>query len=225
MAAKIDKNELNEPDKLQSFFLSLRAFVGKNRTRIFAAGGGLLLVLLLASGWYLYQLNYEAGAQKLFFQVLDAKMKAGPQAGDSAAVNGYKEIITQYPRSQAAVSARYKLANQYLVRKQYDLAIAAYQDFLAKADSDNDLASLAYSGLGYCFEANKDFKKALETYEKALKASGASSFEALNLGNIARIYEELKNPAKAVEFYKKALEKTTDPMMNLYLKRKISFLG
>jgi hypothetical protein len=69
MAVKIDKNELNEPDKLQLFFISLRAFVEKYRTRIYAATGGLLLIFILACGWYLYQQNYESNADKNFFRV------------------------------------------------------------------------------------------------------------------------------------------------------------
>lgn len=225
MAAKMDKNELNEPDKLQLFFISLRAFMEKHRTRIYLAAGGFLLIFILVSGWYLYQQNYESKADKQFFNVVDTKMKAGSSAGDGVAIAGYKDVIAQYPRSHAAITARYKLANLYVGRKQTDLAIPMYEEFLAKADSDNDLVSLAYNGLGYCFESNKDFDKALIQYEKAIKASGAASFEALYLGSIARVYEEMKNIPKAVEFYKKALEKTSDPMTGLYLKRKLALLG
>jgi tetratricopeptide (TPR) repeat protein len=225
MAAKMDKNELNEPDKLQLFFISLRAFIEKHRTRIYAATGGFILLFILASGWYLYQQNYESSADKHFFRIVDTKMKAGSPAGDEAAIAGYKEVIAQYPRSQAAITARYKLANLYVSRRQIDFAITTYEEFLAKADSDNDLVSLAYNGLGYCFESKKAFDKALVQYEKALKTSGAASFEALHLESIARAHEEMKNFPKAVEFYKKALEKTSDPMMGLYLKRKMALLG
>jgi len=35
----------------------------------------------------------------------------------------------------------------------------------------------------------------------------------------------MNHPAKAAEFYRKALDKTTDPLMMMYLKRKISILG
>ena len=43
MAAKIDKKELEEPDKLQLFFLSVRAFAEKNRTAIYTATGIFIL--------------------------------------------------------------------------------------------------------------------------------------------------------------------------------------
>jgi len=225
MATKIDMKELMEPDKLQLFFLSVRAFVEKHRTRIYAGAGIFLLIILLSVGWYLYQLNYETNAGKFYNRVFDAAAKAGPPSGDTAAIQGYKDLITQYPRSDAALTAYYHLGNLYFSRQEFDSAIDAYQVFLRNASPQSDLITLANSGIGSCQEAKKDFNKALESYEKAMKTNTASSFEVLIYSNIARIYEELNNPAKAAEFYRKALGKTTDPLMTLYLKRKISILG
>lgn len=221
----MDKKELEEPDKLQLFFLSVRAFLEKHRTRIYAGAGIFMLLILMAGGWYFYQLNYETSAGKLYNRVFDAATKADPSSGDTAAIQGYKDLIAKYPRSDAAVMAYYRLGNLNFSRKDFDAAIAAYQEFLKKASPQSDLVTLANSGLGNCQEAKKDFSKALEFYEKAIKTSTAASFEALNYGNIARIHEQMKNPAKAAEFYRKALAKTTDPLMTLYLKRKISILG
>ena len=72
MAAKLDKHELNEPDKLQLFFLSMRAFAEKHRTRIYAGGGIFILIALLAGGWYLYRVNYQTSAGKIYNQIFDA---------------------------------------------------------------------------------------------------------------------------------------------------------
>jgi tetratricopeptide (TPR) repeat protein len=224
MAAKMDKKELEEPDKLQLFFLSVRAFAEKNRIAIYTATGIFLLLVLLAGGWYIYQLNYETSAGTMYARVLESAMKAGSPAGDSAAIKGYNDLIDQYPRSGMAAAANYKLGNIYLSRHEIDKAIGAYQDFLKKAPSDSDLVTLAYSGLGSCYEIKKDFKRALEQYNNAMKTSTGISFEAMNYGNIARVYEAMNDSAKAVEFYRKALGKTTEALMTLYLKRKISIL-
>ncbi len=225
MATKIDKKDLSEPDQLQLIFLSFRTFVEKHKNRLYAGMGAFILVLVLAGGWHLYQLNYETAAEKIYSKVFEATQKAGSPINDPAAIKGYKDLILQYPRSRAAVTASYRLANLYIGQHEIDAAILAYQDFLSKAPADSDLVTLAYNSLGACYEAKKDFIKALESLEKAMKTNSASAFEALNFTNIARVHEAMKNSAKALEFYQKALGKTTDPLMTIYLKRKISTLG
>jgi tetratricopeptide (TPR) repeat protein len=225
MATKMDKDELLEPDKLQIFFLNLRSFVEKHRMRIFAGAGIFVLMMLLTGFWYLYHLNYETTAAKQYNHVSDTAAKSASTDRDASAIKGYKDLIIKYPKSDAAVTASYRLGNLHLSRGEIDAAIGAYHDFLKKAPPRSDLITLAYTGLGGCYETKRDFNKALEFYEKAIKTNTASSFESLNYTNIARIYEVMNQPAKASESYKKALDKTTDPLMQLFLKRKISTLG
>ncbi len=225
MAAKIDKRELEEPDKLQEYFLKIRAYVENHRRQIYAAAGCLALLMVLVGGWYVYHLSYENSAERLYVRVLEVAMKAGSPAGDEAALKGYRDLIGQYPHSRAAVFAYYRLGNLYLGRGEIDTAVTAYQDFLKRASSESDLLPLAYGGIGSCYEIKKDFKKAIEYYDKAVKSDTGLMFEALNYGGMARAYEAMNERAKAVEYYQKALGKTTDPLMTLYLKRKISLLG
>jgi tetratricopeptide (TPR) repeat protein len=225
MATKIDKKELNEPDKLQLFFLVCREFVEKNKIRIYTGTGIFILVLLVVSSWYLYQFNYETNAGKLYLKTFESTMKPGTPAPEASLIKGYKDLIAQYPRSSSAVMANFRLGNLYRGRHEVDPAINAYQEFLDRVPKDGDLVTLAYSGLGSCYESKKELVKALEFYEKAMTTNTAVPFEAFNYGNIARVYESMNNSSKAAEFYRKALEKTTDPLMTLYLKRKISFLG
>jgi tetratricopeptide (TPR) repeat protein len=227
MAAKLDKQELTEPDQLQRFFIALRALAAEHQKRILAGAGVLVAVLLLASGWFVYDQRYEGKAQKHLFQVAESRFKsaADPANGEQGAIEGYKEVIAQYPRSDAALLAHYKLASLYAGRKEYDLAIPVYEAFLDKAKGSGDLVSLAHGGLGFCFEAKKDYEKALAQYELARKADKSLSLEGLHLSSIARVYEGMNNAGKAAEYYKQALDKTKDPMMELYLKRKLALLG
>lgn len=225
MAAKMDKHELSEPDKLQLFFLRLRAFAEKHRTRIYAAGGGFILIVLLACGWYLYRENYQTSAGEIYNQILETAAKAASPVGDEAAIKGYRDLIQKYPRSRAAITANYRLGNLHFGRRDYDAAIGAYQQFLQNSNAKSDLITLAYAGLGASYEAKNDFNKAMEAYDMAIISSTASSFEVINFGNLARVYEMKSDPLKAAEFYRKALEKTTDPLMTLYLKRKLAILG
>jgi tetratricopeptide (TPR) repeat protein len=225
MGKKIDKKQLDEPDKLQLLFLSARTFTERHKTRIYAGTGIFFFILVLIGGWYLYRLNYEKSAGKIYSKIFEAAQKAESPDADQTAIKEYKDLITQYPQSRAAVLARYRLGNLYFARQEIDGAILAYKDFLKESPADSDLVTLAYNALGACHEAKKNFKEAIESLEIAMKTNTASSFEALNYINIARVHEAMNSPEKAVEFYRKALGKTTDPLTTLYLKRKISILG
>jgi len=224
MAAKIDKKELVEPDKLQLLFYRLRVFAEQNRTRILVGAGLIFLVIVIAGGWTLYGLHYETSADRIYARVFEGALKAGSPAGDAEAIKGYRELIDKYPRSRAASTASYRLGNLLFARQEIDAAIKAYEDFLDKAEKGSDLVTLAYNGLGACHETKKDFKKALDSYENAMKTTKASLFEALNFRSVARVHEAMNNPEKAAEFYRKALEKTTDPLLTLYLKRRLALL-
>jgi len=225
MTPKIDKKELQEPDKLQLIFLTLRSFAEQHRTPIYAGAALLILILLFTGGLYLYWVHYESSAGKEYTRIFETRMKQPSSAGEIEAIKGYKGLITQYPRSRAASTAHYRLGNIYLGRGEIDPAIDSYQEFIKKSSEENDLVTLAYNGLGESYEYKKDFKKALEFYEKTLKTTAAPSFEAMIYSSIARIHEAMSNPAKAGEYYQMALGKTSDPLMTLYFKRKISFLG
>jgi len=225
MVDKLDKKDLSEPDQLQLLFIKVRTFIENHKKRLYVGSGIAGIIFLLAGGWYLYQLNYETRAEKSYAKVFEAAQKAGSPAGDPVTIKGYKDLILQYPHSRAAVTAHYRLGNLHFSRHEIDAAILAYESFLNKASTDNDLVTLAYSSLGACYEEMKNFNKALESLDKAMKTNTASSFEVLNYISTARVYEAMNNPLKALEFYRKALEKTTDSIMTLYLKRKISTLG
>jgi tetratricopeptide (TPR) repeat protein len=225
MTSKMEKKVLEEPDKLTVFFMQIRAFIETHKSRIYIGAGGIAVLFLIAVGVYFYQANYENKAAGLYNGVVAAKMKAGSPAGDEAAIKGLKEVISKYKRSNAALLAYYRLGNLYYGSGDYNAAKGAYEEFIKDASPDNDLATLAYAGLGACAEQQKELKKALEFYELAMKTKTAASFETLNYSNVARIYAAMKDNKKAIEFYQKALSKTTDPALTILLKRKLSLLS
>jgi tetratricopeptide (TPR) repeat protein len=224
MGKKIDKKQLDEPDKLQLLFLSARNFMEKHKTRLYTGAGVFLIIVVMLCGWYLYRFNYEKSAGKIYSKIIETAQKTESSDGDQAAIKEYKDLIAQFPRSRPSVLARFRLGNLYFSRNEIDAAILAYKDFLNASPADNDLVTLAYNALGACHEVKKNFKESLDAFENAMKTSTSDSFEALTCINIARVHEAMNSPEKAVEFYRKALGKTTDPLTTLYLKRKSSIL-
>ncbi|MFH1079058.1 MAG: tetratricopeptide repeat protein [Pseudomonadota bacterium] len=220
MTGKITKQELKEPDKFQIMLSRVMAYLAENKKKIYIAGTVSVAVLLIAGAWYLYNLDMEKSAQKIYASSFYIA------AGDMTAAAGvYKEVLTKYPHSRAALLANYRLANLYYQQKDFDAAIRHYEAFLKQTPDQNDLITIAYTGLGYCHEAKKDFKNALAVFEKAADSKTGQVFGSLNNQNIARIYEAMNDRAKALEYYRKALTNNADPIVELLLKRKIAALS
>ena len=87
------------------------------------------------------------------------------------------------------------------------------------------LKTLAYNGLGYCYESIKDYPNALDAFNKSIDPKTGTAYLALNYGNIARIYEQMNDSKQAEEYYKKALENATDPLTERLIRRKISLIA
>jgi tetratricopeptide (TPR) repeat protein len=224
MAARVTKKELKEPDYLQVAFKKAVTFILRHRAKVYVILALHLLGVAIALGWHLYRLNYNKSALKIFNQVEEMALTDSSN-NTVKLVEGFKNVVSKYPNSQAAIHSLYKLGNLYLNMNQIDLSLKAYDEFLNKASDKDYLKVFAHLGKGYCYETNKDFKKALASFETALKMAGAKIFEVQIHRDIGRVFEEMNDKIKSLEHYRKSLEKTTDPTMERLLKRKIAELA
>jgi tetratricopeptide (TPR) repeat protein len=222
MADKRIEEELKTQDKLQLLFSQFMAYLSENKKKALISIAVICFTLLGISGWFFYQADYEKSAQKLYAKAHNNSMNNKGGAQDILKL--FKDVTTQYPNSNAALLAHYRLGSYYFYLNDIDSSIASYQMFLKDSPEDTDLVPLAYTGLGYCYESKGDYKSALQYYEKADKSKAGITFESMNNRNIARIYEALNDRAKALEYYQKALGKTSDPLVERFIKRKISML-
>jgi predicted negative regulator of RcsB-dependent stress response len=226
MADKITKQELKEPDKLQVMFAEAMQYLSRYKKEMTIAGGVVVLILVVAAGWYFYQQSEEGSALAKFNKATEEYFRARATRTDpGAAAKLYEEVAKNYSGTRSGALASYRLGNIYLSLNNIDGAIKAYQDFVKNSSGDNEFRVLAYNGIGYCYEAKKDFKTALENFEKAAGSKAGPSFASITYENIARVYESLNDTNKAVENYKKALEKAVDPNTKELLSRKIAMLG
>lgn len=224
MARKITKKEIEQPDSFQATVNKISTYISENRKKIYFISGVITSIILISIGWYLYRMNYENNAQKLYAKAHLAGMKSTMQGvnPEQSILKLYQDVITQYPGSTAAMMSHYQMGSIYYNIGDIDASVKAYTEFIKAAPGGSDLKVMAYNSLGHCYEMKKDWKNALESYEKATGSKTGGSFEGITYRNIARIYEEMNNREKALEYYQKALSKTTDPLMELFLKRKIS---
>src|SRR5271157_3874009 len=224
MARKITKKEIEKPDYFQSALNKVAAYISANKSKIYLASAIVTSVVLISSGWYLYRMNYEDKAQRLYSIAHIAGMKAARQGGgpDQNNIKMCNDVITQYPGSKAAMMSYYQMGNMYYNLGDVDASINAYTEFLKEVPDASDLKILAYNSIGYCYEKKTDFPRALESFEKAANSKSSGGFEGTTYRNLARIYEEMNNKEKALEYYQKALNSATDPSMELLLKKTIS---
>jgi len=227
-AAKMDKRDLVQTDVFQETFAEILDYARENRQKLYAAAGVLALVIVLAAGYFFYSASYEKDAGKLYFEARLKVMKADPMGMGLAmneAIKTYSDVVEKYPSSDAAQAARYELGSVYFDAGEYDRSIQVYAAFIDKA-SKKDLRMLyARVGIGYAYEAKKEYDKALDAFSKVTESNPGNVFEGLGYRNMARVYEEMNDLGKATEYYKKALEKTKDPAASSLLKRKIAQLG
>jgi tetratricopeptide (TPR) repeat protein len=217
MAKKLSQKEITEPDFFHSAYLAVIDYFSKNKIMLCAIVGSIAFVFALSVGLYFYFTNYETSAYQLYANVQTA-------AKDSDAIKGYKNIISSYPRSQAAVMSHYRLGNLYYELNDIKSAISYYEKCIEKSPKKSGLSILSYMSLGYCYETAGDLKKALESFEKISGLQAESYIEGINDINIARIYERMNKRDKALEYYQKALNKAQDSSSKMLIQRKISSL-
>ncbi|MDD5170155.1 MAG: tetratricopeptide repeat protein, partial [Syntrophales bacterium] len=185
-----------------------------------------VLICLSATGWYFYRQNEESTAIALYNKATENYFMGRSSGKDLASlVKPFEDVVKKYSGTQASAFSYYRMGNIYLNYNDIEAAIKAYQDFLKDNSTDNEFRVLVYNGLGYCYEAKKDYKNALNYFEKAMNSKAGTSFESTTLENVARSYEALNDKQKALEYYKKAIDKATEPAMKELLNRKISALG
>ena len=227
MARKITKKEIEKPDSFQAALNKVASYMSANKSKIYLASGIVISIVIISSGWFLYRMNYEDKAQRLYAIANIAGMKTARQGGipDQNNIRMYSDVITQYPGSKAAMMSYYQLGNMQYNIGDVDASIKAYTEFLKEAADGSDVKILAYNGIGYCYEKKADFPHALESFEKAASSKSGGGFEGMTYRNMARIYEEMNNKEKALEYYQKALNSAADPSMGLLLKKIISTIN
>jgi predicted negative regulator of RcsB-dependent stress response len=222
MAAKLSKKELKQPDAFQSSVEVIQDYISENEKRFYAIVAAIVIATLLVFGFYMYWSHYQASATEMYIK---ASQNIETPEGAMKNIGVYQQLIDKYPHSWSARMAHYHLGNIYYSLGEYDKAIADYKKFVSSRISDNaGIKFLALTSMGYCYEAKKDFKSALEYYEKAQKSDN-TGFESIGFRNIGRAYELQNDKKNALENYKKALERTTDPAMISFIKYKISSLS
>jgi tetratricopeptide (TPR) repeat protein len=188
-----------------SDFLSSRAA----RLGLKIAGVVLVVAILVAGGWLWLRTEDNRGQAALAAAADVVQQADGPTATTEArqrAIATLQLVLTQHGRSAAAAQAAYELGNIQYQGGDYAAARGAYEIALAKG-ATGTLKTLSASGVGYTWEAQKDYPHAVTAYESTTRGLQPRQFyfeEALL--DLARAQALAGKPAEARATYERLLK-------------------
>ncbi len=173
------------------------------------AGVVVALGLVATAGW-LWMRTQETRGQAALAGVAEVVQQSeGPQATAESrqkAVGLLQAVLAEHGRSTAATQAAYQLGNLQYQAGDYAAARAAYEIALAKG-ATGSVRTLSASGVGYTWEAEKNFANAVIAYDAAARGLGPKQFffeEALL--DLARAQALAGKPAEARATYERLLK-------------------
>jgi tetratricopeptide (TPR) repeat protein len=200
---------------------------GGARLGLKIGGVALAVVVLGLAAWLWLRAEDTRGVAALAASADLVQQADGPQATPDArarAIDALQTILSQHARSSAAVQAAYGLGNIQYQAGDYGAARGAYQIALAKGAAGS-LRTLAASGVGYTWEAQKDYANAVTAYEAVARAVPAKQFYFEDaLLDLARAQALAGKPVEALATYERVLKDVPDTRRAPDIRAKIAEL-
>jgi tetratricopeptide (TPR) repeat protein len=177
------------------------------------AGVVAAVAVLVLAGWLWLRTEDSRGQAALAASADLIQQADGPQATSEArqrAIAALEQVLAQHGRTSAAPVAAYQLGNLQYQSGDYAAARGAYELALAKG-AVGSVRTLAASGVGYTWEAQKNYANAVTAYEALARQEAPRQFffeEALL--DLARAQALAGKPADAVVTYERLLKEVPD---------------
>ena len=148
------------------------------RTLLVSALGLVLVGAIAVGGWYWYDTQQRRIGAAYAEVMTRAYAAQAPQAGNDArarVAQDLEQLIAQHPSGPSAAEAAYELGNLRYAAQQYAAARGAYELAVARGGSPT-VRTLARVSIGYTWEAERNFPKAVEAYQAVAKDLGPKDF-------------------------------------------------
>ena len=179
--------------------------------RALVLGAVVVLVVLAAGagGWYWYdsqQRRVTARFAEVMARVYAAQSPQAPPDARARAQQELEQVLTQYPSASPVAEAAYELGNLRYDARQWAPARSAYEIALARGRSAT-VRTLARTSIGYTWEAERDWGKAIEAYGSVARDLSPRDFLFDDVQfALARAQELGGKPADAVATYERLLK-------------------
>jgi tetratricopeptide (TPR) repeat protein len=213
-AHELTRKEMKGPDKFQVAAADAASWAAKRQKQIVAAVVALFALVAVVIGISSYMDSKQGKAGAALYKALDAasgEVSAVPLPNfdrplyktadekEKAVLAEADKVRERFGGSRAAVTATLVAGDAQLALKDWDKAIASYQQFLDKAPADDSLRFGALDGLARAQEGKGDLDAAQKSWDKAAAIPFFKDRAALER---ARVLAKAGKPDEA----KKALE-------------------
>ena len=219
------KRDLDSPDEFISFWTKSFDFITAHKVQVSCILGVFLIVLIIGVASFYYLKKSESKAFSLLQEGIanyQTLLKTeGPEKAYKGAEKDFERIIKKYSQRQGGILAKLYFADMCYAAKDYDKAIALYNPLLAEFNDEPLLKNLVLNGLGYCYEAKKDYKTASGYFEMVATAPDYPIKDEA-LFNLGEMYAAAGNKDKSLSAFKKILSDYPESIYTEIVKEKIS---
>jgi tetratricopeptide (TPR) repeat protein len=187
----------------------------KENMRWLVAGVAVAVLAGVAVGGFLWMRQQEdRAAAELFYEATrhasEPSLTGGPPPMRrpeevQKAIETFRKILTDFPSSSVAPQAAYLLGNALNERKDWDGAIKAYQDFLARYGANRLLVPLVYQRMAYAQLAQGKLDEAEKTFTAIVQMPSAPNKDHA-LYELGKINELLNRPEGALAYYQQIVK-------------------
>lgn len=172
---------------------------------------GVVLIAALAAGGWFWSASHQNRAAAAYANVLGRLASTlGQPLAPEARVAAQRELETalaRYPSGALAGQAAYTLGNLRYADRDYPRARAAYEVALASGTGSRTIRTLARVGVGYTWEVERNFPKAIEVYQAVASELKVGEFYYEDaLMNLARAQESADRKGDAIATYRRILK-------------------
>lgn len=195
---KLTKRQMKEDPLVTAAFRATEVWERFGRTILIAAGGILVLALLV-----FFVLRTRAQAEQRAMGDLFRAQVALTQGDAQSAAPMLKELVDNSPGTRAARDAMLLLGDAMMTQRNPKEAATWYQKFVDKAGGDKALERAGYLGLGAALEDGGQFVPAADAYAKSAERATSDNDRGRAMLSEARSLLRAGQTRKAMEIYQK----------------------
>ncbi|MGE3956377.1 MAG: tetratricopeptide repeat protein [Vicinamibacterales bacterium] len=235
-----ERQHLKE-NELANIALSASEAVQQQGRTIVLAVVAVVVVLAAVGGYVTWRNSVESKAHAQLASALAVEeARVGPPAAfgtaaptglsfvterekSQAALTKYKEVADAYPKSDAGIYARYKLANTYMALGSPKSAAEAYQQVIADG-GDGVYAQMAKLGLAEAQAQNGEYDAAIATFrDLSQRKDGQLPVDGL-LMRLGRTQVEAGKGSEAEQTFNKLVQEFPDSPFTADARKELDLL-